>query len=68
MINKILDILIGASLTMLVVLSVQLGFLYAQPDESLAQETEKSSHPWIDGQPIQEMSDADCLACHKWLP
>ncbi len=67
-IQKILDIVIGMLLIMLIAISVQLVCLYLSPDESLAQAPKKTAHPEINGQPLPDMPDKDCLACHQNLP
>lgn len=66
MISRFLDICIGAMLVALVVLTVQLAYLYIQPEEIQAEQLSQrtSSHPVINGQEINEMPAAECLGCH----
>lgn len=67
-IQKILDIIIGMLFVLLIVISVQLVCLYLSPDESLAQAPKTNAHPEINGQPLPDMPDKECLACHQNLP
>jgi len=69
-VQKLLDILIGAALVLVMFFSIQLVNLYRMPEESLAQEPVqvRYSHPVVNGQQIAELPDVDCLACHNKLP
>lgn len=69
-VQKLLDLLIGAALVLVMFFSIQLVSLYRMPEESLAQEPvqRKYSHPVVNGQQIAEMPDVDCLSCHRTLP
>ncbi len=70
--GKFLDRVIAVLMIAIVSLAMFLIFSYAKSSgsvtASIATNPETHSHPLINGQPVEESPDIDCLACHTDLP